>query len=225
MPDNKISQAVRGFLKSKKIPHKEVAEVIGFETTQSFENALTRGVFSKKASKKMSQVYGFSERFLRNGEGELFEKQGPTPAHGTTPPPFPSKKDMRLRAWEKSGGRCCYCRRPLALDEITIEHISPQSKCNSKQNADTDGNIIACCSKCNTAKGDMSVHEFAQSINTKNQSLLQIEAERKTLLAKVSSLNQAIESKRFAYIRYLRDKQGDDSLQVFFENLKQFERN
>lgn len=229
MSDCKITDTVKRYFKSHRISQKEVAEAIGYKTTQSWANTLARGTFSKKTAQMLSNAYGFSMKYLLLGEGGLFETKPQTPAVPSNNQTFPplSKKDKRIYAWERSSGRCCYCRRPLSLDEITIEHITPQSKFPQRTDADNKDNIIACCSKCNTAKGAMSISEFAQHINSKNQSLLQIEAERKSLLVKVASLTQSINSKKFSYIHYLRESipGEDDSLLEFMKSLKTMSKN
>ena len=219
MNREKISSELRAYFKSKGVSHKEAAAKSGYKTKEGFEGALSRGVFSKKMAKKLSAAYGFSMQFLLSGEGQLFETEPetmPSPKDTSSP----SKRERRLVAWERTGGRCCYCKRPLALNEITIEHITPQSKFFSKEEADADNNIIACCSKCNTAKGDLTVEEFANSILSKNQALLEIEKERKSLLVKALALTQQINSKKFSYVQYLRQCQNDDMLLNFIASLK-----
>lgn len=218
MEHQKITNTLRAYFKEKGISRKDASLIGGYKNPESFARALSSGVFSKNAAKKLSAAYGFSIKFLLLGEGELFEP-APKPIAPDNTSSL-SKKELQLYAWERTGGRCCYCKRPLALDQITVEHIIPQSKFSSKADANTKENTIACCSKCNTAKGNMSIDEFLQSVISQNQSLLQIEKERKELLVKVSTLTQRLYSSKFAYIQYLRQTQKDDSLIDFVTTLK-----
>lgn len=46
-------------------------------------------------------------------------------------------------------GRCMYCEKPLTMNEMTCDHVHPESR-GGKFSWD---NIVAACASCNTAKG------------------------------------------------------------------------
>ncbi|MFM6971894.1 MAG: HNH endonuclease [Rhodoluna sp.] len=48
--------------------------------------------------------------------------------------------------------RCAYCNRAAN----TIDHVQPKSRGGK----DTWENLVACCLKCNNAKGDKTLHEM-----------------------------------------------------------------
>ena len=45
-------------------------------------------------------------------------------------------KTKRKLVWELYGGRCAYCHASVAFDEMTIDHIIPQSDFETEQEAD-----------------------------------------------------------------------------------------
>lgn len=46
--------------------------------------------------------------------------------------------------------RCHYCRCPLTLETVTLDHKRPRSAGGNS----TTGNLVAACKPCNTAKAD-----------------------------------------------------------------------
>jgi hypothetical protein len=56
---------------------------------------------------------------------------------------------------ERDDTTCYLCRRKLALDEITIDHVTPPSKGGT----DAIENLKVACHACNTIKGDRLVSE------------------------------------------------------------------
>lgn len=66
------------------------------------------------------------------------------------------RKVYRVDSWRGSGGRCCYCREPVARHEITADH------CVSRKAGGTTSreNIKAACMSCNSAKGHMTEQRF-----------------------------------------------------------------
>lgn len=47
-------------------------------------------------------------------------------------------------------GQCFYCHCAMEFEQFTIDHQIPKSKGGSNRH----GNLVAACSRCNTAKGD-----------------------------------------------------------------------
>ena len=113
-------------------------------------------------------------------------------------------KAKRQAVFEKSKGRCEYCHVPLTLNNLTVDHIKPKSSFSSEGEADSIENLCACCKTCNTAKAAMSVKEFRTFVNSRNNELLKLEADRRKAIARAEHLSMEIESKKFDYIHHLR---------------------
>lgn len=113
-------------------------------------------------------------------------------------------KAKRQAVLEKSQGRCTYCNMPLTLETLTVDHIKPKSAFASEGEADSIDNLCACCKTCNTAKAAMSVKKFKAFVNSRNNELLKLEADRRRALAQAEHLSQEIEGKKFDYIHHLR---------------------
>ena len=63
----------------------------------------------------------------------------------------------RRQVFERTGGRCLYCRLPLALDGTWhVEHMVPRALGGD----DAAGNLVAACTQCNLAKSDRTALEF-----------------------------------------------------------------
>jgi 5-methylcytosine-specific restriction endonuclease McrA len=60
----------------------------------------------------------------------------------------PSLTDEYL--FYRDHAQCMYCDKKLTVSELTFEHVMP----SSKGGLTTWDNIVAACSKCNSAKGD-----------------------------------------------------------------------
>ncbi|WP_422016911.1 HNH endonuclease [Roseateles sp.] len=74
----------------------------------------------------------------------------------STPPPRPVSR-RRREVFERSGGRCHYCARPLELASgWHIEHQMPQALGGTE----AAGNLVAACAPCNLAKRDRTAIEF-----------------------------------------------------------------
>jgi len=114
-------------------------------------------------------------------------------------------KAKRKAVLEKSHGRCTYCHIPLTEESLTVDHIKPKSSFSGGGYADDIANLCACCKTCNAAKAAMSVKEFKTFVNTRNNELLKLEAERRRAIAQAEHLSSEIESKKFNYIHHLRN--------------------
>ena len=75
------------------------------------------------------------------------------------PPPLASRPISRRRreVFERSHGRCHYCRETLTLDgKWHIEHMIPRAL----GGADESTNLVAACVPCNLSKSDRTALEF-----------------------------------------------------------------
>ena len=66
------------------------------------------------------------------------------------------KHAVRYRKWKAAGKKCAYCRRSLALECVTLDHIVPKALGGSGSPA----NQCCCCFQCNQKKGKREQHEF-----------------------------------------------------------------
>lgn len=125
------------------------------------------------------------------------------------------KSTKRKLIWELYGGRCAYCHTSVAFDEMTIDHIQPQSAFESVQEADVTENLCLCCRVCNVYKGALSLKEFRAQTNTANEALLKWEAEKRKAERRIKYISAEMDGKSFAYVRYLRTVLGDKTLKGF----------
>jgi 5-methylcytosine-specific restriction endonuclease McrA len=66
----------------------------------------------------------------------------------------------RRQVFERSGGRCHYCRSVLTLDgRWHVEHMVPRALGGGEAAA----NLVAACAPCNLAKGDRTALEFVSA--------------------------------------------------------------
>ena len=142
-------------------------------------------------------------------------------------------RTKREEVYLKAGGRCAICGRPLALDEMTIDHTKAQSSFGKGEVRNGIENLACFCRECNAAKADMTPKEFRKFVNTRKAELGKLEAEKRKLErslraltqeyeakvrrinAKAGELQKEIDSSRFRYVRYLneqsRKKEKDES--------------
>ena len=142
-------------------------------------------------------------------------------------------RTKREEVYLKAGGRCAVCGRPLALNEMTIDHTKAQSSFGKGEVRNDIGNLACFCRECNAAKADMTPKEFRKFVNIRKAELDKLEADKRKLErslkaltqeyeakvrwinAKTGELQKEIDSSRFRYVRYLneqaRNKEKDDS--------------
>ena len=139
-------------------------------------------------------------------------------------------RTKREEVYLKAGGRCAVCGRPLALNEMTIDHTKAQSSFGKGEVRNDIGNLACFCRECNAAKADMTPKEFRKFVNIRKAELDKLEADKRKLErslkaltqeyeakvrwinAKTGELQKEIDSSRFRYIRFLeQQKQGRDN--------------
>ena len=81
----------------------------------------------------------------------------------------------RGAAWSRRGVlirdryTCQYCGRKLPARETTIDHIIPQWKCREQGiSANTWGNTVACCQRCQQRKAGRSMHAAGMRFHAPN---------------------------------------------------------
>lgn len=125
------------------------------------------------------------------------------------------EKTKRKLIWELFGGRCAYCHASVALDEMTIDHIIPQSEFESVEEADVTENLCLCCRVCNVYKGSLSLSDFRVQTNTANGAFLKLEAEKRKDERRIKQISMEMDRKAYTYVRYLRGVLGDKTLKGF----------
>ena len=73
---------------------------------------------------------------------------------------IPTKKSIKLR----DNNKCGYCGIYLSSETFTIDHIIPISKFSNKMEANTWENLVSCCRKCNSLKGDKTLAEARMTL-------------------------------------------------------------
>ena len=74
-----------------------------------------------------------------------------------------SAKYSRIGVFRRDNWSCQYCGKKGNRKSLTIDHVHPKSKGGEN----TFENTVACCVKCNSAKGDKSLEQFWKENNRK----------------------------------------------------------
>lgn len=73
-----------------------------------------------------------------------------------------TKKEIRQAVYEKYGGHCAYCGRPLAYKDMQVDHVV--SRYSSRYTDPADIDVLASynpsCRACNCRKGTLSIEGF-----------------------------------------------------------------
>ena len=133
-------------------------------------------------------------------------------------------RTKREEVYLNAGGRCEMCGRPLALDEMTLDHTRAQSSFGKGEVRSDIENLACFCRECNTAKADMTPREFRRFVNTRKAELDRLEAEKRKLerslkaltqeyeakvrriMAQAGEIQKEIDSSRFRYVRFLEQQ-------------------
>ena len=70
----------------------------------------------------------------------------------------------KRKVFERDGHKCGYCETPLNSSNRTIDHIIPVSRGGDKVSY---LNVVACCGKCNSKKGDKLLSEIGWTLKVK----------------------------------------------------------
>ncbi len=70
-------------------------------------------------------------------------------------------KLTRTNILMRDNAECQYCSKKLNRKRFTVDHVVPRSKGGES----SWENLVACCHKCNTHKGDKSPHEAGLVLN------------------------------------------------------------
>lgn len=70
-------------------------------------------------------------------------------------------RQKRLAIYLRDGMACAYCGTGIEDGvELSLDHVTPH--CNGGNNHES--NLVTCCKKCNSSRGNRSVSEFAEAV-------------------------------------------------------------
>jgi len=71
------------------------------------------------------------------------------------------RQEKRLAIYLRDGLSCTYCGASVEDGaQMTLDHVKPDSKGGSNDAT----NLVTCCSRCNSARGNRSIASFARSV-------------------------------------------------------------
>lgn len=68
-------------------------------------------------------------------------------------------KNIRLKIYSITGGRCFYCGCKLDFDDFQVDHFIPKAS-----NGVHRSNRVPVCKDCNLIKSDKTIEEFRETI-------------------------------------------------------------
>ena len=99
-------------------------------------------------------------------------------------------RTKREEVYLNAGGRCEMCGRPLALDEMTLDHTRAQASFGKGEVRNDIENLACFCRECNDAKADMTPREFRRFVNTRKAELDRLEVKKRKLERSLKALTQ-----------------------------------
>ena len=128
-------------------------------------------------------------------------------------------RTKREEVYLNAGGRCEMCGRPLALDEMTLDHTRAQASFGKGEVRNDIENLACFCRECNAAKADTRKAELdrleaeKRKLERSLKALTQeYEAKVRRIMAQAGEIQKEIDSSRFRYVRFLeQQKQGRDN--------------
>lgn len=73
----------------------------------------------------------------------------------------PISKATREEVYKKYSGHCAYCGKPIAMNEMQVDHVTSHYRHNGK---DEIGNYLPSCRDCNGLKSDYTLEEFRDTL-------------------------------------------------------------
>lgn len=71
------------------------------------------------------------------------------------------RDEKRLAIYLRDGMACIYCGASVEGDtRLTLDHVKPYSKGGSNE----PGNLVTCCHKCNSSRGDRALKTFVDAV-------------------------------------------------------------
>jgi len=71
------------------------------------------------------------------------------------------RQTKRLQIYLRDGLACAYCGASVEDGAtLTLDHLKPHSKGGSNH----ESNLVTCCARCNSARGNRSVRSFCKAV-------------------------------------------------------------
>jgi hypothetical protein len=67
-----------------------------------------------------------------------------------------AKSGRKADVLRRHGHRCVYCGEQHDAADLTVDHVEPRVKGGDH----SDGNLVACCRRCNAEKGGLAAWAF-----------------------------------------------------------------
>ena len=83
------------------------------------------------------------------------------------------KKSIRKLVYNKFGGSCAYCGTDITFKQMTVDHVVPKRRSDTKEQVEAMGlekgtddidNFFPACKSCNSTKSVYSVEKFRQRL-------------------------------------------------------------
>ena len=71
------------------------------------------------------------------------------------------RKKIREYVINRDGMICCYCDYPLKIEDVTMEHIVP----DSRRGTFNSTNLTVACADCNNKRGNKPFFEYCKGFN------------------------------------------------------------
>jgi len=72
------------------------------------------------------------------------------------------RPEKRLAIYLRDGLACVWCGATVEDDRLTLDHLKPYSKGGSHEAS----NLVTCCGRCNSSRGNRAVATFARAVAT-----------------------------------------------------------
>lgn len=66
------------------------------------------------------------------------------------------RRRVRPQVWERDGRKCFWCDTPLALEDMTLDHLETRGSGGSNRKE----NLVCACDPCNQRRGKMTVDQW-----------------------------------------------------------------
>lgn len=70
------------------------------------------------------------------------------------------RQEKRLAIYIRDGLECAYCGSNIEDAKMTLDHLTPYSMGGSNDQT----NLVTCCHRCNSSRGNRDWKEFAESV-------------------------------------------------------------
>lgn len=88
---------------------------------------------------------------------------------------------VRQLVYDKFGGHCAYCGKPIAMKDMQVDHLVPIHRGDDDEflahygitrGTDDFDNLMPSCRSCNLRKGTYSLEQFRKEIRTQCQGII-----------------------------------------------------